>query len=160
MPFRAGRPTLVSWARPRSKSHRQPEYNRAGIHRIIASLIGEFRDVHVWRSRPFDRPAFATDFTSTRTLFVRSNFVHGLLATAKPGPTRVFGAEGSNRSGSFTWAGKQEKLRSMQLCFFLTSHFIELIRNWPFGCAITTDLQNKALNEVFDPVTQRTLANF
>jgi hypothetical protein len=74
--------------------------------------------------------------------------------------TRVFGAEGSNRSGSFTWAGKQEKLRSMQLCFFLTAPFIELIRNWPFGCAITTDLQNKGLNEVFDPATQRTLANF
>src|SRR6266576_3675173 len=74
--------------------------------------------------------------------------------------TRVFGAEGSNRSGSFTWAGKQEKLRSMQLCFFLTPPLIELIRNWRFGCAITTDLQNKCLNEVFDPATQRTLANF
>src|SRR5262249_1016600 len=74
--------------------------------------------------------------------------------------TRVFGAEGSNRLGSFTWAGKQEKLRSMQLGFFLTSPLIELIRKWPFGCAITTDLQNKCLNEVFDPATQRTLANF
>src|SRR5437879_7561188 len=74
--------------------------------------------------------------------------------------TRVVGAEGSNRSGSFTWAGKQEKLRSMQLCFFLTSPLIELIRNWRFGCAIITDLQNNCLNEVFDPATQRTLANF
>src|ERR1700757_230552 len=62
--------------------------------------------------------------------------------------------------GSFTWAGKQEKLRSMQLVFFLTSPLIELIRNWRFGCAINTDLQNKCLNEVFDPATQRTLANF
>src|SRR3974377_1557719 len=62
--------------------------------------------------------------------------------------------------GSFTWAGKQEKLRSMQLCFFLTAPLIELIRNWRFGCAITTDLQNKCLNEVFGPATQRTLANF
>src|SRR5258707_11576053 len=35
-----------------------------------------------------------------------------------------------------------------------------LIRNWRFGCAITTDLLNKCLNEVFDPATQRTLANF
>src|SRR5262249_46964483 len=74
--------------------------------------------------------------------------------------TRVSGAESSNRSGSFTWAGKQEKLRSMQLCFFLTSTLIGLIRNWRIGCAITTDLQNECLNEVFDPATQRTLANF
>src|SRR3974377_478984 len=66
--------------------------------------------------------------------------------------TRVFGAEGSNRSGSFTWAGKHET--------FLTAPLIELIRNWRFGCVITTDLQNKCLNEVFEPATQRTLANF
>src|SRR4029077_3581135 len=32
-------------------------------------------------------------------------------------------------------------------------------RNRPFGC-ITTDLQNECLNEIFDPATQRTLANF
>ena len=36
---------------------------------------------------------------------------------------------------------------------------IDLIRNWRFGCVITTDLQNKCLNEVFHPATQRTLAN-
>jgi hypothetical protein len=101
--------------------------------------------------------------------FVMNAFVTNFSRTGRMGhpkfnrkawATRVFGAEGSNRSGSFTWAGKQEKLRPMQLCFFLTSPFIELIRNWPFGCAITTDLQNKGLNEVFDPATQRTLANF
>jgi len=79
---------------------------------------------------------------------------------SKASATRVVGAEGSNRSGSFTWAGKQEKLRSMQLRFFLTAPLIELFRNWRFGCAITTDLQNKCLNEVFDPATQRALANF
>ena len=48
----------------------------------------------------------------------------------------------------------------MQQFFLLISLFIELIRNGPFGCAITTDLQNKSLNEVFDPATKRTLANF
>src|SRR5215467_4218301 len=47
----------------------------------------------------------------------------------------------------------------MQLCFFLTA-LIGLIKNWRFGCAITADLQNKCLDEVFDPATQRTLANF
>src|SRR4051794_29833019 len=61
---------------------------------------------------------------------------------------------------SFTWAGEQEKLRSIQLCFLLNSSFIELIRSWPLGCAIAVDLHNKGLNEVFDPATQRTLANF
>src|SRR3974377_1962164 len=74
--------------------------------------------------------------------------------------TRVFGAEGSNRSGSFMWAGKQEKLRSIHLCSPSTAPLRELIGNWRFGCTITTDLQNKCLNEVFDPATQRTLANF
>ena len=92
--------------------------------------------------------------------FVFTIFAEHPKFNRKAWATRVFGAEGSNRSGSFTWAGKQEKLRSMQLCFFLTSPLIELIRNWRFGCAITTDLQNKCLNEVFDPATQRTLANF
>jgi hypothetical protein len=90
-------------------------------------------------------------------------FVTGLKSQDKSPRTYfedIKARKGSNRSGSFTWAGKQEKLRSMQLCFLLTSPFIELIRNWPFGCAITTDLQNKCLNEVFDPATQRTLANF
>jgi hypothetical protein len=48
----------------------------------------------------------------------------------------------------------------MQLCFFLTAPRIELISNWRFGCAITADLQKKFLNEVFDPTTQRTLADF
>jgi hypothetical protein len=48
----------------------------------------------------------------------------------------------------------------MQLWFFVTAPLNELIRNWRFGCAITTDLQNQCLNEVFDPTTQRTLANF
>src|SRR5262247_195386 len=48
----------------------------------------------------------------------------------------------------------------MQLCFFLTCPLIELLRYWRFGRAITTDLQNKCLNEEFDPATKRTLANF
>ena len=35
-----------------------------------------------------------------------------------------------NRSRSFKWAGKQEKLRPQEGCFFLTSPFIELHRSW------------------------------
>src|SRR6266403_1531852 len=46
------------------------------------------------------------------------------------------------------------------IAFRVQGNRFEYIRNWRFGCAITTDLQNKCLNEVFDPATQRTLANF
>jgi hypothetical protein len=35
---------------------------------------------------------------------------------------------GQNRSCSIKWAAKQEKLRPLQGCFFLTSPFIELTR--------------------------------
>jgi hypothetical protein len=41
---------------------------------------------------------------------------------------RARGAEGQNNSRSIVWAGKQEKFQLMEMCFFLTSPFIELIR--------------------------------
>src|ERR1700758_4282958 len=44
--------------------------------------------------------------------------------------TRVHGAEVQNRSRSITRAGKQEKLQPKEMCFFLTSPFIELLRTW------------------------------
>ena len=44
--------------------------------------------------------------------------------------TRVHGAA-AQRSRSITWAGKQEKLRLREMCFFLTSPFIELLRHYP-----------------------------
>jgi len=48
----------------------------------------------------------------------------------------------------------------MQLCFFLKSPFVEFSGNWVLRCAITTDLLNECFNEIFDPATQRTPANF
>ena len=42
---------------------------------------------------------------------------------------RAHGAVGQNRSRSIEWAAKQEKFGLMQEYFFLTSTFIELIRN-------------------------------
>src|SRR3984957_8166217 len=42
--------------------------------------------------------------------------------------SRVHGADVQNRSRSIRWAGKQEKLRPREMCFFLTSSFIELHR--------------------------------
>ncbi len=42
--------------------------------------------------------------------------------------TRVHGAEVQNSSRSITRARKQEKFQPQEMCFFLTSTFIELIR--------------------------------
>jgi hypothetical protein len=42
---------------------------------------------------------------------------------------RDFGAAGQNRSRSIKWAAKQEKLQPKEMCFFLTSPFIELLRH-------------------------------
>src|SRR5260370_11771331 len=39
---------------------------------------------------------------------------------------RAHGAEVQNRSCSIMWAAKQEKVRPLQECFFLTFPFIEL----------------------------------
>jgi hypothetical protein len=43
---------------------------------------------------------------------------------------RAHGAVGQNKSSSIKWAEKQEKLRPKEMCFFLTSSFIELIGTW------------------------------
>jgi hypothetical protein len=40
---------------------------------------------------------------------------------------RAHGAEGQNQSRLIKWAEKQEKFRPKEMCFFLTSTFIELI---------------------------------
>jgi hypothetical protein len=47
---------------------------------------------------------------------------------AKIASNRATGAGGQHRSCSINWAAKQEKVRPMDGCFFLTSPFIELIR--------------------------------
>jgi hypothetical protein len=41
---------------------------------------------------------------------------------------RAHGAVGQNKSRSIKWAEKQEKFRPMEMCFFLTSPFIELTK--------------------------------
>jgi hypothetical protein len=45
---------------------------------------------------------------------------------------RAHGAAGQNRSRSIKWAAKQEKFQPQEMCFFLTSTFIERFRNAPF----------------------------
>src|SRR5450432_1112892 len=49
---------------------------------------------------------------------------------AKVSSNRAPGAADQNRSCSIKWAAKQENVRPLQEYFFLTSLFIELIRNW------------------------------
>jgi len=40
---------------------------------------------------------------------------------------RAHGAAGQNRSCSIKWAAKQENVQPLEMCFFLTSPFIEQI---------------------------------
>jgi hypothetical protein len=44
---------------------------------------------------------------------------------------RAHGAVDQNNSRSIQWAEKQEKFQPKEMCFFLTSTFIELIRTYP-----------------------------
>jgi hypothetical protein len=53
------------------------------------------------------------------------------IAGGNVSSNRAPGAEDQNSSYSIMWAGKQEKVRPLQGCFFLTFLFIELIRSWP-----------------------------
>src|SRR6202051_2472733 len=53
----------------------------------------------------------------------RENPIHGVTWPRN----RAHGAVGQNRSRSIKWAEKQEKLQPKEMCFFLTSTFIELI---------------------------------
>src|SRR5260370_16789012 len=59
----------------------------------------------------------------------RENPNHGVVWPRN----QAHGAAGQNRSRSIKWAEKQEKFQPKEMCFFLTSTFIELIgtnRGW------------------------------
>ena len=56
----------------------------------------------------------------------RENPNHGVMAL-----NRAHGTVGQNRSRSIQWAAKQEKVQPTEMCFFLTSPFIELIGSCP-----------------------------
>src|ERR1700730_17764980 len=53
---------------------------------------------------------------------------------------RAHGAASQNRSCSIKWAAKQEKFRPTERRFFLTSTFIELIRNCPRVYALVVNM--------------------
>src|SRR6266481_9010215 len=57
----------------------------------------------------------------------RENPIHGVAWPRN----RAHGAAGQNRSRSIKWAAKQEKFQPKELCFFLTSPFIERGRMAP-----------------------------
>jgi hypothetical protein len=44
---------------------------------------------------------------------------------------RAHGAVGQNKTRSIKWAAKQEKVQPKEMCFLLTSTFIEPTRSWP-----------------------------
>src|SRR3977135_378849 len=54
----------------------------------------------------------------------RENPIHGATCARN----RAHDAAGQNRTRSIEWAEKQEKFRPKEMCFFLTSPFIELFR--------------------------------
>jgi hypothetical protein len=51
---------------------------------------------------------------------------------------RAYGAVGQNQSRSIEWAEKQEKFRPKEMCFFLTSPFIELIGRLPSNPGVSS----------------------
>jgi len=55
----------------------------------------------------------------------RENPTHGVAWPRN----RAHGAEEQNRSRLIKWAAKQEKVQPKEMCFFLTSTFIELTRS-------------------------------
>ena len=56
----------------------------------------------------------------------RENPIHGVTSPRNRAP----GAVDQNRSCSIKWAAKQEKLQPLELCFFLTSTFIEQTKTY------------------------------
>src|SRR6476469_11242097 len=62
----------------------------------------------------------------------RENPIHGVTSPRNRAP----GAVDQNRSCSIKWAAKQEKCQPLELCFFLTSTFIELTRHVESGYPI------------------------
>src|SRR4029434_5388542 len=58
----------------------------------------------------------------------RENPIHGVTLPRNRAP----GAVGQNRSRSIKWAAKQEKCQPLEMCFFLTSTFIEHIETYAF----------------------------
>jgi hypothetical protein len=53
----------------------------------------------------------------------RENPIHGVILPRN----RAHGAVSQDKSRSIKWAEKQEKVQPKEMCFFLTSTFIELI---------------------------------
>jgi hypothetical protein len=70
----------------------------------------------------------------------RENPLHGVRVPRN----RAHGAVGQNRSRSIKWAAKQEKFQPEEMCFFLTSPFIELTRTWPSVCGTALRVQAKS----------------
>src|ERR1700675_4274757 len=76
----------------------------------------------------------------------RENPIHGVRVPRN----RAHGAVGQNRSRSIKWAAKQEKFQPEEMCFFLTSPFIELPRNWRIPPSQTRFLTGLVVQSAWD----------
>ena len=76
------------------------------------------------------QPAYGLNRIRKRTRQLRNGVMHFGDVRINTDLDRFHGAAVQNRSRSIRRAGKQEKLQPKDVCFFLTSPFIELIRMW------------------------------
>src|SRR5216684_3748737 len=98
----------------------------------MSKAMGHESQIELWSPNgpPFCFAGFGTDRLRRQEAMKtagRENPNHGVALPRN----RAHGAVGQNRSRSIKWAEKQENFRPTELCFFLTSTFIELIRTQP-----------------------------
>src|SRR5882762_9517193 len=98
--------------------------------------MGHESQIELWSPHcpPFCFVGFGTDRLRCQEAMKtagRKNPNHGVAWPRN----RANGAEGQNRTRLIKWAEKQEKFQPMEMCFFLTSPFIErlyLVKMFPF----------------------------
>src|SRR5712664_3824647 len=88
--------------------------------------MGHESRIELWSPNlaPFCFVGFGTDRLRRQEAMKtagRENPIHGVTWPRN----RAHGAAGQNRSRSIKWAEKQEKFQPKEMCFFLTSPFIE-----------------------------------
>src|SRR5258708_835 len=96
---------------------------------MMSKAMGHESQIELWSPNgpPFCFVGFGTDRLRRQQAMKtagRENPNHGVAWPRN----RAHGAEEQNRSRSIKWAEKQEKFQPKEMCFFLTSPFIELTR--------------------------------
>jgi hypothetical protein len=93
--------------------------------------MGHESQIELWspHGRPFCFAGFGTDRLRREQAMKTAGRENPNRWTIVPS-NRAHGAEGQNNSRSIIWAEKQQNFQLMEMCFFLTSPFIELIRHY------------------------------